>query len=314
MADVTAFVSTLMTGVNAAMLPQASADVVAVAAPTQKPIDAAARHGQATPATPAATPMTMAALIAEVAKTATTPASAAPGPMMTASAAIPVETRIVETRLVETTPEEIAPEVPAPEAPASAIGILAQEAPAEPKRPQPASAAFVMAAAATPITPVTPVTPADAPAKGASQSTTLRATLSNAPTDNAGDPFTRMAALSDDDLREARGAYRVGDDYVEIAGLIIEFSVEASRVAVTAAENAVDIANLPTGPTLPEVSFDPGLGSVVINNDLNDVIIARDVALNVHIPNFDAGVATGTAREAITDVFVTAATLSTFGY
>lgn len=101
------------------------------------------------------------------------------------------------------------------------------------------------------------------------------------------DPFAELSPMNDGELLEARGGFMVDNQSVDIAGFLIEFSLAASEFSVNASGADIDFTDLQNG-TVPEIQFDPGLSTVVIDNTLDNVRISRETTINVHIPNFNS--------------------------
>ena len=117
----------------------------------------------------------------------------------------------------------------------------------------------------------------------------------------AADPFADLNPMSDNELLDARGGFTVNDQSVDIAGFLIEFSLAASQFSIIASGSDVGVPDIPAS-AVPEIEFDPGLSTVVINNTLDNVLISRDTTINVHIPNFNANASQATGISVFTSI------------
>ncbi|MEM9705589.1 MAG: hypothetical protein AAF850_05870 [Pseudomonadota bacterium] len=82
--------------------------------------------------------------------------------------------------------------------------------------------------------------------------------------------FENNAVMGEESLREARGGFVVGDDFVEFGGFFIGFVQQSSEISFQ--------TEMMSGV------IDTGLQSVLLNNALDDVVITRDTVLNAFVP------------------------------
>lgn len=121
----------------------------------------------------------------------------------------------------------------------------------------------------------------------------------------AADPFETYIALDDDQLRAARGGFRVGDDYVDIAVAGWLMTVTRTATEITA-RSLSDGADGPAGRTLFEMTTSSR--QIAINNMLDNVHITETSNFNIAINNLaqvvNDGAVAGALARAASDSFI----------
>ena len=116
------------------------------------------------------------------------------------------------------------------------------------------------------------------------------------------DPFAELETLNDTALREARGGIRVGDSFVDIGGLFVEFELAGTELLIQTAEGIVDVAtaasNESSATTINTV-FNPDLNTLTINNTRDNVVFNQTTHFNIHLTNLQQTVRQSAATSSI---------------